>query len=314
MHFKTIGEKEGLFELVEIPEKFGPLSYPVDDHKIKTYAFTQDDYNPWYFTEDNPFGKRIAHSSILANDLLSLFLTKYNPNTIVGLHTQEELWFHSPVYAGETVTLEGVYVDKYEKRNKGYVVMEAEARGEDGRVLVKHRGIEIMRIHGGSVAAKRTANVEGDVVTGEYDKSIPAAKKATEDIAIGTPIAPLVKHTSAEQSAVYSWIGKYFENIHNNINKAKIAGFDKPVVQGQQQVGYATEFLTNFFGTSWFTSGWEKIKMIRPVLVDEVITVRGVVKDKTVEDGKTKLHLHIWIENEQGEMTIIGWAHAFVGK
>ena len=312
MNFGTIGKKEGLFELIEIPEKFGPLNYPIDDHKIKTYAFTQNDYHPWYFNNDTPFGKRIAHSSILANDLLSLFLTVYDPNSIIGLHTQEELWFYNPVYAGENVTLQGEYVDKYERRNKGYVVMEAEARGEDGRLLVKHRGIEIMRIHGGSVAAKRTATVEGDIVTGEYDKSIKPADKATNDITVGTPVSPLVKNTSMEQAAVYSWIGKYFENIHNNIHKAQKAGFELPVVQGQQQVGFITEFLTNFFGASWFTSGWEKVKMIRPVLVGEVITVRGLVKDKTVENGKTKLHLHVWIENEKGEMTIIGWASAYV--
>ncbi|MHB1314895.1 MAG: FAS1-like dehydratase domain-containing protein [Christensenellales bacterium] len=311
MDFTTIGTKEGLFELTEIGEKFGPLTYPIDDHAIKSYAFTQDDYNPWYFTDNNPFGKRIAHASLLADHLLALFLTVYNPNTVIGLHTQEELWFCNPLYAGEKVTIKGEYVDKYEKRGKGYIVMEADARGEDGRVIVKHRGVEIMRILASSIT-KKTAVVEGDVVTGEYDKSIPEAKTATKDIAIGTPTAHLTKITYPEQSQVYAWVGKYFENIHNNINMAKKGGYKDLVVQGLMQTSYITEMLTNFFGASWFTTGYQKTKMTQHVLVNEPLTIRGVVKDKTVENGRTKLHLHVWVENEKGEMTVLGWANAFV--
>src|SRR5215207_3333885 len=64
------------YELVEIPKEFGPVQVLVDDHKIKTYAFTQDDYQSWYFADNSPFGKRIGHAAILANVLLWLFLTE----------------------------------------------------------------------------------------------------------------------------------------------------------------------------------------------------------------------------------------------
>ncbi|MEK8173751.1 hypothetical protein NKH77_46925 [Streptomyces sp. M19] len=47
------GLKEPVFENLEIPEKLGPATVLVDDHKIKRYAFTQDDYHPWHF-EDSP--------------------------------------------------------------------------------------------------------------------------------------------------------------------------------------------------------------------------------------------------------------------
>ncbi|MFZ4451239.1 MaoC family dehydratase [Salibacterium aidingense] len=313
MEFPKIGKKEGLYELIEVPEKFGPISYKIDDNIIKKYAFVQDDYNLWYFSHDaSPFGKRIGHASILANDLLSLFLTEYDPSTIRGLHTQEELWFENPVFEDETVTLEGEYVDKYIKRDKGYVVMNAVARGEDGRVLLKHRGVEIMRVHAGSVAAKNTAKDTSDKVTGEYDPALGTAETAKENLVPGTLIKPLSKHTTQDQTSVFSFVGKHFVNIHNNLAAAKETGMERPVVQGQQQVGYLTEMLTNFFGKSWFTSGWEKVKFLRPVLVGETVTAKGVIKDKTVEDGKTKLHLEIWVENEEQEMTSVGWASAHV--
>ncbi|MCM3763252.1 MaoC family dehydratase [Alkalihalobacillus oceani] len=312
MNFSTIGKKEGLFELIEIPETFGPLKYTVDDHKIKTYAFTQNDYHPWYFN-DSPFGKRIGHASILGNDLLSLFLTKYDPNSIIGLHTQEEMWFHNPVYVDEEITIQGEYTEKYKKRNKGYVVMKAEARGADGRLIVQHRGVEIMRIHAGAVVAKKTAKVNDEnQVTGEYDIALEPAPKASSVIKPGTPIPFLEKRTSQEQASVFSWVGKYFKNIHNNLEQAQKAGLALPLVQGQQQFGYLTEMLTGFFGEKWFTSGWQKVKFIHPITVGEKITCKGVVKECFVENDETKLRLEIWVENEDGVMTSVGWASASV--
>ena len=114
-------KKEGLYELVEVPEDFGPVECLVDDHKIKAFAFTQDDYDPWYFTDDTPFGRRIAPAGVLANDLMAIFLTKYH--SIVGLHTEEELTFFSPIFADECVTLTGGYVDQFVKRDMGHVIL-----------------------------------------------------------------------------------------------------------------------------------------------------------------------------------------------
>lgn len=311
MKFEPIGTKPGEYGLVEVGERFGPITYPVDDHIIKTYAFTQNDYNPWYFTDETPFGHRIAHASILANDLLTIFLTAYDPTNVIGLHTQEELWFYSPIRAGENVTIQAEYVEKYEKNGKGHVVLEAQAAGEAGRPIIRHRGIEIMRIMAaGLPAKKRAAAPPAGAVTGEYDAAIPAARRAGAQLAPGTPIAPLHKTTTAEQTQVYSWVGKHFINIHNNLAMAKKAGYENLVVQGQQLVGFVTEMLTNFFGASWFTSGYEKIKMVKHIYAGEALTFGGVVKDKTEEAGKTRLHLHVWGKNAKGEMVVLGWANA----
>jgi hypothetical protein len=43
-------------------------------------------------------------------------------------------------------TLKGAYVEKYERRGKRYVVMKAEARGEDGRLLITHPGVICFRV------------------------------------------------------------------------------------------------------------------------------------------------------------------------
>ena len=202
------------------------------------------------FGDDNPFGRRIGHASTLANDVLQLFTTLYDASAVVGFHTHEELWFHNPVFEGEVATLEGAYVDKYERRGKGYAVMEAEARGEDVRRLITHRGVEIMRIYPGSVRgqiASRQAepsnggnSEERRRVSGEYRKDIEPVAQARRDLEPRTPIIPLKKRPTQEQVAIFSRAGRFIKNIRTDIEVAREAGLEVPIVQGQQQVGYLT--------------------------------------------------------------------------
>lgn len=310
--FDVIGTRKGNYELAEVGEKFGPYTYPVDDFTVKLFAFCQDDYGSWSFSDENPFGRRVAQAACFNNDLLHVFFTHYDPNDVVALHTQEELWFHNPAFVGENVTLTGEYVDKYSKRGKGCIELLSSLVGEDGRKIVTHRGVEITHITGDQLPGKRTAPVEGDKVTGEFDQSIAPVKKASADIPDGTPLVALEKKTSTYQVQAYSWCGMFFDTIHSSISVAKNSGYDNIVVQGQQQVSYITEMLSRFFGESWYTSGHEKIKILKPSLAGEKLTYQGVVKRKTVEDGKTRLHLHVWGRDSKGDMTVCGWADALV--
>ncbi len=301
------------YENIELGEGFGPIEEVVDDYKLKKFAFMMDDYHPWYFG-DSPFGKRIGHAALLANDLLQLFTEVYDPNTVVGLHTQEELWFVSPVFVGERVRLYGKYVEKYERRGKGYVVMEADARGKDGRVLLRHRGVEILHIEPGPVVGKSTAEAAETRVTGEYRKDVEPVAKARPGILPGTPLAPLVKQIMQDQIAVFSGVGKHLRNIHTDIEVARKGGLSNTLAQGMMETIYLTEMLTSFFGPSWFTTGWEKMKFIAPIFSGETVTARGVVTGETHDAEGARLELEIWVENEAGKMTAAGWASARVSE
>ena len=300
------------YENIVLDEDFGPIDEVVDEYKIKKFAFMMDDYNPWCFGE-SPFGKRIGHAGILANDLLQLFTQVYDPQTVVGLHTQEELWFVNPVTVGERVRLHGRYVEKYERRGKGYAVMDADARGEDGRVIVRHRGVEILHIEPGPVVGKSTAEPPEKRVTGEYRKDVPPVSLAKAGIAPGTPLVPLQKRVMQDQIAVFSLVGKHLRNIHTDIEVARKAGLRDTLAQGMMEFIYVTELLTGFFGAPWFTTGWQKMKFIRPVYSGERLTARGVVTGETREAGGMRLDLDVWVENSAGEMTAAGWASARVG-
>ena len=305
--------KEATFENVEIPEDLGPVEVVVDDHKIKKFAFTQNDYNPWCFRDDNPWGRRIGHAAILANDVLNVFYSKYDKNTIVGLHTQEELWFHNPVFADERVTVTGRYIDKYIKRGQGYVVMESQAVGEDGRLLLRHRGVEIMRTQPGEVVGRKSGEPPARPVTGEVRPDLPEVEHARTGLPERVAIAPLVKHIRQEQMSVFSGIGDYQRSIHANLELARASGLRLPIMQGQQQACLVAELMTRFFGASWFESGYLKLKFINPVYAGDVVAIRGAVLGSVDESAGTRLETEVWAENEAGVKTAVGWGSAIVG-
>ena len=305
------GRKEPIFENVEIPEHFGPVHVVVDDHKIKRFAFTQDDYHPWHLSGGAPFGHRIGHAALLANDLLQMFTTRYAASRTVGLHTEEQLWFDNAVRLGERVSLEGAYVEAYQKRGEGYVVLEAQATGEGNRSLLRHRGVEILRtVPGGLVGRKSAARTGDRHVTGTYDLDAPIVRTAGSGMAVGMPLRPMGKVITQEQASVFSRAGEYVRNIHDDLDVARRGGLRIPIVQGQQQCCLVAELLTQVFGAAWFTSGWLRVKFIQPVEVFEPLVLGGVITgiDSGDAHGHAAVDLEVWVRGGDGRLSTVGWA------
>ncbi|WP_137389515.1 hypothetical protein [Rhodoligotrophos defluvii] len=305
------GLKEPVFENLEIPEQLGPVTITVDDHKIKRFSFTQDDYGSWYLEGCPAFGgARIGQPALLGNDLVQLFTTRYGASKTVGFHTEEQMWFDNPVRLGERVTLSGTYVDAYERRGQGYVVMEAQAVGEDGRSIVRHRGVEILRTVPGLIAGRGASPTPERRVTGEVPADARQIEAATADTREGDVLLPLRKIFTAEQTAVFSRIGEFVRNTHNDLQIARAAKLPTLIVQGQQQYGAAAELMARVFGLAWFTGGWLKMKFINTLQVFDPVEFSGVVTSVTKEaDGRRAIELDVWARRESdGRMTAVGWA------
>lgn len=315
--------KDTFWDLVEIPEELGEFTFTVDDAAVKEFAFTQDDYGDWYLKGDSPFGGRIAHASLLANHLLQAYLMKYQTNLhddgadggswLDEAHIYELLEFHSPVKVGETVTMSGTYVDKYVRRGRGRVTMEAKAYGEDGRLLVSHRGEEIMRLSQAADHEERPASESGRKVTGETDPTITPAEVASLDLKPGTGIAPISKRPTRAQISAYSTI-HYLgtrPNIHTDLEVARRGGLDDFVMQGQQGACYLAELMTRFFGADWFTSGRLETRFIGAIMAGDELEVGGVVVGPQ-EGSEDRLDVDVWIRNADGKLVTVGTASSKV--
>lgn len=306
------GLKEPIYEAIEIPEEFGPVQVVVDDLKIKRFAFVTDDFGDWYLRE-SPWGTRIAQPGLLANDLLQLFTTRYAASQVVGLHTMEELSWNAPVRLDDVVTLTGRYVEKYEHRGQGSVVMDAEAIRGDGHVVMRHRGVEIMRTSPGEVGGRGSAKPSmGARVTGEHDPAIEPVLCVDSAVRPGTGLIPLRKEVTFEQMAVFSRLGEFVRNIHNDLTIARDAGLTLPIVQGQQQVCYLAELCARVFGAAWFTSGWLKVKFLHPVAALETIEMAGVVREVS-GDSPPIVEVDLWVRDASGRLMTVGWARCVSG-
>lgn len=304
------GLKEPEFENLDIPERLGPVTVKVDDHKIKRFAFTQDDHHPWHL-ESSPFdGRRIGHAALLGNDLVQLFTTVYAASQVVGLHTEEQLWFDSPVFLDEAVTLEGTYTEAYERRGQGYVVMEATATGADGRSVLRHRGVEILRTRPGDVAGRGSAKpteAERRVTGAVPDDAVPFHPAVP---AVGQVLPSLPKTITVEQAAVFSRVGEYVRNIHNDLELARAGGMRVPIVQGQQQFGVLAELLSRSVGADFFAGGWMRVKFLKTVDVHEPIEASGIVTGLTDD----RIEFEIWVRRADGALSAAGWASAPLSK
>ncbi|MFD5747357.1 hypothetical protein [Streptomyces sp. NPDC127033] len=302
------GLKEPEFENLAIPEELGTVRVVVDDHKIKRYAFTHDDHSPWHLTESPFGGRRVGHAALLGNDLVQLFTLVYAASKVVGYHTEEQMWFDSPAALDEIVTLHGTYTEAYRRRGEGYVVMEAEATGEDGRSVVRHRGVEILRTVPGTIGGRGSAAPERRV-TGEIPPDARTVGTLGPDVRPGDVLAPLHKTVTAEQAAVFSRVGEYVRNIHNSLDAARAGGLRVPIVQGQQQFGVLAQLLTLRAGPTFFTGGWLRVKFLAPLEVFEPFTSTGVVTAVTPVDDGLRVDLEVWVRRDTDDRLITaGWA------
>lgn len=297
-----------LYENLHPPELFGPVEVLVDDLKIKRFAFTQDDHGDWYL-RSGPKGHRIAHAALLANDLLQMFTLRYAPSQVVGLHTEEEVWFENPVPIDSLVTLTACYTKKFERRGQGYVEMTAEARNEEGSIFIRHRGLEIMRTAPAEIGGRSLSEEgSGPRISTLIDEGLPQVTTVMDDLVVGAGIIPLRKETTLEQVAVFSRYGEGVINIHNSLARARENGLAAPIVQGQQLVCFAVEMLSRVFGYYWFSDGWLKMKFLKPVLVFETVDIRGAIRELFVDGNARNVALEIWITKADGTVASVGWA------
>lgn len=303
------GLKEPVFENLVIPEQLGPVTIVVDDHKIKRFSFTQDDYSPWYLKESPFGGHRIGQPALLGNDLVQLFTTRYRASKTVGLHTEEQMWFDRPVKLGEKVTLSGTYTEAYELRGQGYVVMEAQAVGEDGRTIIRHRGVEILRTVPGAISG-RASSTPVKRITGEVPADARRIDRVDGSARPGDVLKPLTRTITAEQAAVFSRVGEYVRNIHNDLDIARAGKLPVLIVQGQQQAGLVAAFLAQSFGASWFTTGWLNVKFIASLQVFDPIEISGAITAITRQaNGRDRAELEVWVRRaSDSRLTTVGWA------
>jgi len=130
VEFKTIS-----YEKVSVGEEFHSDDFLIKPEDIDTYAYAVDDHDSWYFEGAPPTG-RIAHPTLMANQALLMRHSRYI--VPAGLHAKMQFEFVEPLRVGMRVRTHGRVIDKYERRERHYMVTAFETRDEEtGQVLVR---------------------------------------------------------------------------------------------------------------------------------------------------------------------------------
>lgn len=299
------GTKDPTFAAVSVGESFEPVTLTLDEAYLATARFCLDDH----LVRRDAEGREYVPGTALARDLQQLFLTRYDPNRIVGLHQAEEIIFAAPARLGDTVILSGSVVDKFEKRGKGYFVLDCRAHDADGQLLVQQVSTEIMEMPDLAARQDTSAPKQGGApasakrISGIWPDSTPSAHFAP-DLGASTPVKPLIKVCDLAQIAVFSGIGLGRYNTHTDIRAAQAAGFATALAQGMMETCWMSQMLADFFGPAWDRGGWIKTNYLRSVLAGDTITLRAVL----TEVGMEIAELEVWAENQHQQMTAAGWA------
>ena len=121
--------KKLTLETVQVGDEFVSDDHLVIPEDIETHGFAVADDHPW-------LAEGVAPPTLMANQALHLRHSKYLVHA--GLHARMEFSFVEPIKLGMRVRTRGKVIDKYERRERCYMVTEFETRDEEsGAVLVR---------------------------------------------------------------------------------------------------------------------------------------------------------------------------------
>lgn len=99
-------------------------------------------------------------------------------------------------------------------------------------------------------------------------------------------------------------------NSHTDISVAKADGIQNTIASGQNQMAFLHEMMERNFGDAWVYGGKISVRYIYPVYAGDYLTANGLVTEVAVIDGKPRVTMQIWCENQDGRKTSAGTASA----
>jgi acyl dehydratase len=135
---------------------------------------------------------------------------------------------------------------------------------------------------------------------------------AAEAIRIGDELPPLAKSIAQRQIDCYSGVRP--RSIHTDPEWAREKGFPAPLAQGMMSTAYVSQMMVAFLGEGFVQGGRMSVKFTKPVLVGDTLTMHGRVRAKRPEDGRIRVEVELWCENQHGVTTMVGEASGLAAE
>ncbi len=130
-----VDDRTMVFDEMVVGEEFPELKVAFDEDLQGRFLVALKEENPWYFS-NSPWGGPITYHPLIDDAPMVAAMHRYQyPFGFV--HAKQETEFINPLPLGKPATITTKVADKYEKRGRGYIVIES--------LIVDEDGVEIMR-------------------------------------------------------------------------------------------------------------------------------------------------------------------------
>jgi acyl dehydratase len=283
---------------VQVGRDLGQEEIPITRDLVQWYTEATESEHPWYMGS-SPFGGPIAPAMLLHSPQSRVLRDWFLPNMYGNLHAKMAWELYRPVPVGSSVTRRGTVLERYLKRDREFVVGEAQLFDEQGRLCARSQ-------HTQSFLAD--PSVTGIVVARGREKQAGRAFVSSElEGDVLRTLAGARQVVTAERCNRFS-SGR--ANYHNDVAEAEKLGFKEVVVQGTFSICFLSDMLTEAYGEGWFLGGRLKLNLVNVLWAGEAVQARGVVRARSREGSLWREHLDVWTEKDDGTRTIAGTASA----
>jgi hypothetical protein len=270
----------------------------VTQDAINGYADGVEDRNPWYGPFPTEIGDPIAPPLLLSHackDVIKPLGT--SAGHVLTVHEDEIL---APCRVNTRVRFRAEIVAKFVKRGKLY--RREQTLAEDaatGAPLLRDTREYTM----GNAADLGLPDSPAAPLP-DFGPPAGAPLDAPGLPRIGEEVPPVRKEMHLVLMKMRAWGGH--NAIHWDPDLAHLRGFTRPIAAGQMTSASLAELCVDYFGPAFFQGGRIRCKFIHPVYAGDLITSHGTVRAVTAIEGRPRVVLEIWAENQDGQKVVLG--------
>ena len=274
---------------------FGGCEFDITPDAIENYIAATGDDHPWY-RGASPLGGWLAPGLIL-HSVVFRNRDWYLPNIFGNLHARQQWEGFAPIMRGDHLHTRSLVTDRYQKRDREYVVNEVLIFDSEGRIVQRSR------THQSFLLDK--AGSGGFAVDRSREKS--SARTFNVGERGGKAISAPLRTVSQAMCMAFSGPSR---NYHTNAEEARKLGFPEIVVQGMLSVCLIAEMMTKRFGLGFMVGGKFDLRLVNVLWAEEDTAPHGRILERRREGDRTRAEVEVWTEKADGTKTIVGTASA----
>lgn len=280
--------------------RLDPYDFTVDADMNAMYLESMEAHHPRYFATQRP----LVHPGLLLNRSNDTRSPSYEiPTNEAGIHAKDDVQFVNVAKVGDTFRTTWEYVDRYERRGRPYLVIEATITSDDGSPILRRKLYRTITTDTKPIAAKDEETASQAPAVGQVTSNESSAANSE----VGIRVYGRSKTMTLERLRIFSGPKK---NIHTDEEAAHRAGLRAPIASATQSMGHVCELMIDYFGEGWLSGGTLKATFVRPIFVGDVLSYEGHIANKGSEGDHVTYVVQLTGLNQKAQPVTLATATA----